>query len=98
MSVAKKSHASAEGLATAQQEILQITWVAFAISSVNLCVLVEAVLYSKKFSSAKNFVKSDRPAVRQEFIFSNVGRRLLLFGRSVVVLLLIVYLHMHVYF
>ena len=27
------------------------------------------LLYSKKFSSAKNFVKSDRPAVRQEFIF-----------------------------
>ena len=27
------------------------------------------ILYSKKFSSAKNFVKSDRPAVRQEFIF-----------------------------
>ena len=28
------------------------------------------VLDSKKFSSAKNFVKSDRPAVRQEFIFA----------------------------
>ena len=27
------------------------------------------ILYSKKFSSAKNFVKSDCPAVRQEFIF-----------------------------
>ena len=27
------------------------------------------LLYSKKFSSAKSFVKSDRPAVRQEFIF-----------------------------
>ena len=27
------------------------------------------LLYSKKFSSAKNFVKSDRPTVRQEFIF-----------------------------
>ena len=27
------------------------------------------VLYSRKFSSAKNFVKSDRRAVRQEFIF-----------------------------
>ena len=37
----KKSHAS--GLATAQQEILQLTKVAFAISAVNLCVLVEAV-------------------------------------------------------
>ena len=33
-----------------------------------------SILYSKKFSSAKNFVKSDRPAVRQEFIF--VKRRL----------------------
>ena len=28
-----------------------------------------AVLYGRKFSSAKNFVKSDRRAVRQEFIF-----------------------------
>ena len=27
------------------------------------------LLYSKKFSSAKNFVKSNRPVVRQEFIF-----------------------------
>ena len=27
------------------------------------------LLYSRKFSSAKNFVKSDRQAVRQEFIF-----------------------------
>ena len=27
------------------------------------------ILYSKKFSSAKKFVKSDRRAVRQEFIF-----------------------------
>ena len=43
VSVAKRSHASADGLATAQQEILQLTWVAFAISSVNLCVLVEAI-------------------------------------------------------
>ena len=32
-----------DGLAMAQQEILQLTWVAFAISAVNLCVLVEAV-------------------------------------------------------
>ena len=44
MSVAKKSHAFADGLARAQQEILQRTWVAFAISAVNLCVIVEAVL------------------------------------------------------
>ena len=49
------------------------------------------ILYSKKFSSAKNFVKSDRQAVRQEFIF--VKRRSSLVCSSVVVaLLLIVYL------
>ena len=42
-SVAKKSHASADGLATARQEILQLTGVAFAISAVNVCVLVKAV-------------------------------------------------------
>ena len=54
------------------------------------------VLYSKKFSSAKNFVTSDRQAVRQEFIF--VKRRVarFVFGRSV--RLLIVYLHIHDYF
>ena len=40
VSVTKKSHAS--GLATAQQEILQLTAVVFAISAVNLCVLVDA--------------------------------------------------------
>ena len=53
----------------------------------------EILLYSKKFSSAKNFVKSDRQAVRQEFIF--VTRRVarFVFGRSV--RLLIVYLHIH---
>ena len=33
------------------------------------------ILYSRKFSSAKNFVKSDRQAVRQEFIFVQVGCR-----------------------
>ena len=27
------------------------------------------ILYSRKFSSVKNFVKTDRQAVRQEFIF-----------------------------
>ena len=32
-------------------------------------VLILCILYSKKFSSAKNFVKSDRRAVHQEFIF-----------------------------
>ena len=42
-SVAKKSHASANGLATAQQEVLQLTRVAFAISAMNLFVLVKAV-------------------------------------------------------
>ena len=53
------------------------------------------LLYSKKFSSTKNFVKSDRQAVRQEFIF--VKRRVaLVCGRSV--RLLIVYLHIHDYF
>ena len=46
VSIAKKSHASADGLVTAQQEVLQLTWVAFAISSVNLCVLVEAIFIS----------------------------------------------------
>ena len=30
-------------------------------------ISVVAILYSRKFSSAKNFVKSDRQAVRQEF-------------------------------
>ena len=40
----QKSHASADGLATAQQEILQQKGVAFAISAVNLCVLVEAAV------------------------------------------------------
>ena len=54
------------------------------------------VLNSKKFSSAKNFVKSDRQAVSQEFFF--VKRRVarFVFGRSV--RLLIVYLHIHDYF
>ena len=43
-SAAKKSHASADSLATVQQELLQLTpGLAFAISAVNLCVLVEAV-------------------------------------------------------
>ena len=52
-----------------------------------------SILYSKKFSSAKNFVKCDRQAVRQESIF--VKRRVtrFVFGRSV--RLLIVYLHIH---
>ena len=40
------------------------------------------VLYSRIFSSAKNFVKSDRQAVHQEFIF--VKRRLSLVCSSVV--------------
>ena len=50
----------------------------------------------QKISSAKNFVKSYRQAVRQEFIF--VKRRIarFVFGRSV--RLLIVYLHIHDYF
>ena len=57
------------------------------------------ILYSRKFSSAKNFVKSDRQAVRHEFYFRQkpvVAH--LLFARSVVALLLIVYLHIHEYF
>ena len=41
--MAKKSHSSAHGFATAQHELLQLMGVAFAISAVNLCVLVEAV-------------------------------------------------------
>ena len=45
------------------------------------------ILYSRKFSSAKNFVKSDCQAVGQEFIFVNVACRSgLLYGRSVVTL------------
>ena len=60
------------------------------------CEFTKHILYSKKFSSAKNFVKSDHQAVRQEFIF--VKRRIarFVFGRSV--RLLIVYLHIHDYF
>ena len=57
---------------------------------------VSKILYSKKFSSAKNFVKSDRQAVRQEFIF--VKRRVARFVCSRSVRLLIVYLHIHDYF
>ena len=37
-----------------------------------LCLVTNIIfqlLYSRKFSSAKNFVKSDRQAVHQEFIF-----------------------------
>ena len=41
------------------------------VSKLKICQL----LYSRKFSSAKNFVKYDRRAVRQEIISSNVGRR-----------------------
>ena len=40
------------------------------------------LLYSRKFSSAKNFVKSNRQPVRQEFIF--VKRRLSLVCSSVI--------------
>ena len=52
--------------------------------AVCMCMYMMCVLYRKKFSSAKNFVKSDRLAVRQKFIF--VKRRLSLvalrsFGR-----------------
>ena len=50
------------------------------------------ILYSKKISSAKNFVKSDRQAVRQEFIFVKRITRFV-FGRSL--RLLIGYLHIH---
>ena len=49
MSVAKKSYASADRLATAQQEILQLTGVAFAISAVNLCVLVNSCIHCQLF-------------------------------------------------
>ena len=52
----------------------------------------DIILYSKKFSSAKNFVKSDHQAVRQEFIFVKRIARFV-FGRSV--RLLIGYLHIH---
>ena len=50
------------------------------------------VLYSKKFFVSENFVKSDRQAVRQEFIFIKQIVRFV-FGRSV--RLLIGYLHIH---
>ena len=53
------------------------------------------VLYSKKISSAKNFVKGDHQAVRQEFIFVKRIARFV-FGRSV--RLFMVYLHIHDYF
>ena len=43
VNVAKKSRACADGLATAQPDILQLTAVAFAISAVNLCVLVDCI-------------------------------------------------------
>ena len=46
----------------------------------------------QKISSAKNFVKSDRQAVRQEFIFVKRIARFV-FDRSV--RLLIDYLHIH---
>ena len=49
-------------------------------------LVTEVILYSQKFSSAKNFVKSDRQAVSSEIYFrqTSVVTRLLLrsFGRS----------------
>ena len=81
-------------------KVENITQLTFVIVYVPECLIcwqkILRVLYSKKFSSAKNFVKSDRQAVRQEFIF--VKRRVarFVFGRSVH--LLIVYLHIHDYF
>ena len=65
------------------------------LTNIEQCLITGGILYSKKFSSAKNFVKSDRQAVRQEFIFVK-HRVALVFGRSV--RLLIVYLHIHDYF
>ena len=55
---------------------------------------------SRKYSSAKNFVKSDRQAVRQELIYFRQMPVVahLLFDRSIVALLLIVYLHIDEYF
>ena len=56
------------------------------------------------YCTVRNFRQrkiSSKATVRQfvrNLFSSNVGRRLLLFGRSVVVLLLIVYLHIHEYF
>ena len=38
------------------------------------------LLYSRKFLSAKNFVKSDRRAIRQEFIFINCRSSLACFS------------------
>ena len=59
------------------------------------------LLHSRKFSSAKSFVISDRQAVRQEFSSAGIHFRQVpvfarfLFDRSVVALLLIVYLPIH---
>ena len=73
-----------ESYAVAKVSIFQLTTAVSnhsTASSVHIRPL--KVPYSKKFSSAKNFVKSDRQAVRQEFIF--VKRRIarFVFGRSV---------------
>ena len=46
----------------------------------------KTILYSRKFSSAKNFVNSDRQAVRQEYVF--VKRRSSLVCSSLIQLLL----------
>ena len=65
-------------------------------SKQNLSVRFQHVLYSRKFSSAKNFVKCDRQAVRQEFVF--VKNRPSLLCSSVVALLLMIHLDVHEYF
>ena len=60
--------------------------------------------YSLYYCIGRNFRQrkiSSKATVRQfvrNLFSSNVGRRLLLFGHSVVALLLIVYLHIHKYF
>ena len=62
------------------------------------CLIIHSILYSRIFSSAKNFVKSDRQAVRRNFFRQKSAVARLLFVRSVVALLLIVSLPIHEYF
>ena len=68
-------------------------------SSANSVFLLYSILYSRKFSSAKNIVKSDRQAVRQEFIFVKSRPSFVCTSFiTVIVLLLIASLHIHEYF
>ena len=55
-------------------------------------------LYSRKFSSAKNFVKSDPDSSSGIYFYQTSVVARLFFGRSVVALLLIIHFHIHKYF